>query len=228
MLRGFLISLRFAVVAATLYLGWTFVSRNLSHQGRQVQPDPQQEAAAAAFARTYLGSDVRIIHFYAREASVVEGGFTVICYGVVNAVSVRLEPPLEGVGPSINRCVEAPGERATRYTLIAEGKDGRVVSESFPLGVHADPDKLPKITSFGEINRTLDYLGNPVYLVGFTAENPEEVTIDPPVLPKLHRSPYSRFYVAPKTTTTYTLTVIGPRGHKATRQLTLEGPKPKR
>jgi hypothetical protein len=222
-MRPVLLSLRVGTLIAVLYLSWVFLGR-LTRQA--VPADPKQEAADAAFARTYLGSDVKIIHFYAREASVVEGGTTVICYGVVNAVTVRTEPPLAGVGPAISRCVEAPGERATRYTLIAEGKDGRAVSESFLLGVHPDTERLPKITSFREVGKTIDYLGNPVYLVSFTAVNPEEVTIDPPVLPKLHRSPFSRFYVAPKTRTTYTLTVTGIRGHKATQQLTLDGRAP--
>jgi hypothetical protein len=211
---------------AALYLGWTFLSRSMTPT---IGPagDSQQAAAAAEFARIYGGNDVRILQFYAREGSVVEGGTTVICYGVLNAKSVRMEPPLEGVTPALSKCVEAPGERATRYTLTAEGNDGRVVSESFVLGVHPDADTLPKITSFATQSVTLDYLGNPVYLVSFTAENPEEVRMDPPVLSTLHRSPYGRFYVAPKVTTTYTLTVTGVRGHTATAKLTLEGPKPK-
>ena len=224
MMRTFMMSLRVGLVAAILFVGWTFLSRSMSPVRHPVRDDNRQSAAAAEFDRLYGGTDVRILNFYSRDASVVEGGTSLLCYGVVNAKSVRIDPPVQEVSPSISRCVEIPGERAVRYTLTAQGFDGRMVSESFLLGTHPDPDKLPRITSFRAQSKTLDYLGNPVYLVSFTAENPEEVSMDPPVLSTLHRAPYGRFYVAPKKTTTYTLTVTGVFGHKATAQLTLEGP----
>ena len=48
--------------------------------------------------------------------------------------------------------------------------------------------------------------------------------IDPPVFPTLHGSPYGNFYVSPRKTTTYTLTVTGKKGRQARRQLTVEVP----
>ena len=116
-------------------------------------------------------------------------------------------------------------DRDIAIRCVAEGKDGRVASESFEVGLVADPDALPKVTDFHVINKSLNYLGNPVYFVSFTARNPEEVSIDPPAFPVLHRAPYGRFYIAPRKTTTYTLTVTGKFGHKDQKQLTLEGPR---
>lgn len=75
------------------------------------------------------------------------------------------------------------------------------------------------------VSKSLNYLGNPVYLVAFGAQNPEEVSIEPRAFPPLQRSPFGRFYVAPRPTTTYTLTVTGKFGHKVQRQLTLAGPQ---
>lgn len=226
MLRDLMLPLRIGILAGLLYVGWVFLHRALTPVRRPVQAGRQEQAARAAeFERIYGGTAVRIIHFYAPEASVTEGENSVICYGVVNARSVRMEPPLDGVAVSLNKCVAVTGERATRYTLIAEGNDGTTVSESFVLGVHADPYTLPKVTSFRVVNKTLNYVGDPVYLLSYTAANPEEVSFDPPVFRTLKRAPYGSFYVAPKTTTTYTLTVIGKRGHRDTAQLTLEGPK---
>jgi hypothetical protein len=215
--------LRVALIAAALYAGWVFWSRRaLPIRTARL---PGEDARLAEFLKTYGGDEVKILSFYAREGRVIEGDKSVICYGVLNAVSVRTEPPLEGVTPSLNKCVEIAPERNTQYTLVAEGKDGRTVSETFQLGVVADPDALPKITSFEVRSSSLNYLGNPVYLVAFTAQNPEEVSIDPPAFPNLHRAPYGRFYVAPRATTTYTLTVLGKFGHKDQKQLTLAGPK---
>ena len=222
-LRDALPYLRLAVIAAAAYAGWVFWSRQTPIQ--KPRPVTGGSAAEADWARVYGGSDVKILQFYARERSVTEGGKSVICYGVLNAKSVRMEPSVEGVTPSLNKCVEIAPERNTRYTLIAEGADGSAVSESFTLGVQADPDTLPKITSFAVMSQTIDYRGWPVYLVGFGAQNPEEVSIDPPAFPTLHRAPYGRFYVSPPKTITYTLTVLGRYGHKAQQQLTLEGPK---
>src|SRR5204863_9006007 len=124
-----------------------------------------------------------------------------------------------------NRGVEVGAERETRYTLTAEGADGRRISESFVLGVHADQDTLPRITSFGIAKRERDYTGKWIFSLSFAAQNPEEVSIDPPVFSPLHRSPMGSFYVAPEKTTTYTLTVTGKYGHKAQKQVTVEVPK---
>src|SRR3954462_557998 len=120
--------LRYLVVAtaalALAYLAWTFVSRAVS-TGRWARKNQPVEARGAEFARLYGGSDVKILQFYARDGSIVGGTKAVICYGVLNAKGVRIEPRLEGVSPSLNRCVEVSVEKETRYTLTAEGLDGR-------------------------------------------------------------------------------------------------------
>jgi hypothetical protein len=213
----------FVVVLAATYVAWVFVSRAISTR-KWTREHAPAAAANAEFERIYGGTDVKILQFYARESSVTEGGKSLICYGVVNAKSVRTEPPLQGVSPALNRCVEAAPSRETRYTLIAEGQDGRVVSESFVLGVHPDKETLPRISSFGITKTERDYTGKWIFSLTFAAQNPEEVSIDPPVFPTLHRSPYGSFYVAPQKTTTYTLTVTGKYGHKAQRQLTVQVP----
>jgi hypothetical protein len=206
------------------YVGWVFLTRAMGTSQWASRGAPATSKENAEFGRIYGGSDVEILQFYARDANVVEGGKSVICYGVLNATSVRLEPPLGNVSPSLNRCLEVAAERETRYTLTAEGGDGRSVSESFVLGVHADRDTLPRITSFGIAKHERDYTGKWIFSLSFAAQNPEEVSIDPPVFPALHRSPYGSFYVAPEKTTTYTLTVTGKYGHKAQRRLTVQVP----
>lgn len=226
--EGMMRSLRFVVIAtasvAIAYLAWIFVSRAMSTNRwtRQNQPD---EKANSEFNRIYGGTGVKILQFYARDVSMAQGTKSVICYGVLNAKTVRIEPKVEGVvSPSLNRCVEVYAEKATRFTLTAEGADGRTASESFELGVHADEATLPKITMFAVTKTERDYTGKWIFSLRFSAQNPEEVSIDPPVFRPLQRSPMGSFYVAPEKTTTYTLTVTGKFGHKATRSLTVQVP----
>jgi hypothetical protein len=216
--------LSIAMVVAAVYAGWIFLGRYLS--GRRW--DRQQEAAHAArasdFESIYGGTAVKILQFYAREATLTEGDRSVICYGVINARSVKIEPPVEGVSVSPNRCVEVAPERDTRYTLTAEGNDGHTISESFVFPVKPDVATLPRITSFRIDSHKPDYRGRQVFSISFGAQNPVTIDIDPPVFPTLHGAPNGRFYVAPEKTTTYTLTVTGKRGHKAQQQLTVEVP----
>jgi hypothetical protein len=206
------------------YTGWTLLNRYMSDARWAHRHDSEEAARAAAFLKLYGGDDLRILQFYAREGSPTEGESTLLCYGVLNAKAVTLEPALEGVGPSLNRCLAIAPEKGTRYTLTAEGADGRTVSASLDVTPVADPAALPRITSFRVEGRTKDYLGRPLFKLSYTDENAEEVSIDPPVFSPMRRAPLGRFYVRPDRTTTYTLTVKGRFGHVATRQLTLQVP----
>jgi hypothetical protein len=218
--------MRIAMAAAALYLGWTLLSRMAADRrfAERIEKRKAAKESAAAnpeFEKTYGGSAVRILQFYARDANVVEGGKTVLCYGVVNARAVRIDPPVSGVSPALNRCLEVAPDRETRYTLTAEGTDGRIVSESFVLGVKADPETLPQITYFGITGRKMEREGELISM-SFQTRNAVQVSIDPEAFPPLSGAPYGHFYVAPKQTTTYTLTVLGKRGHKAQKSVTVE------
>lgn len=170
------------------------------------------------------GQPVKITAFYARDAVVVEGGSTVLCYGVANAKSVRLDPPVESISPSLNRCVEVRPKAETRYTLTAEGSLGQAVSESVTVRVGADQATLPRITSFQVEGTKKDYSGQTVFTLSFGVQNAEEVSIDPPVFPTLHGAPSGQFSVKPDKTTTYTLIVKGKNDHVARQQLTVQVP----
>lgn len=167
---------------------------------------------------------MKITAFYARDVLVIEGGSTVLCYGVSNARSVRLDPPVESITPSLNRCIEVRPKGETRYTLTAEGSVGESVSESVTIRVGADQSSLPRITSFQIDGKQKDYAGQTIFTLSFGCQNAEEVSIDPPVFPTLHGAPSGQFSVKPDKTTTYTLIVEGKNGHVARQQLTVEVP----
>ncbi len=212
-----------AIAPALAYLGFVFTMRYSAMGPRNPMPSDEWMDRQMEFERVYGGTAVRIIQFYSPNGDLMEGDSTLICYGVVNAKSVRIEPPVEGVGVALNRCVKVAPEEATRYTLIVEGNDGSVVSESFVIRTHPDPYTLPNIKSF-RIMRAVDDGDKKVFLLSFQVENAEEVSLDPPVIPTLHGAPNGRFYVKPEATTTYTLTVAGAKGRTVRQQLTVVVP----
>lgn len=220
-LRPVSLTLQIATIIAVAYIGVVMVNRRFGDRMSEQQQKPPD--GFAEFERAYGGTAVKIVQFYSREGTMFEGSTTVLCYGVANARSVRIEPPVGGVSVSINNCVEVAPEKDTRYTLTAEGNDGKVVSESFVLKVRPDPDTLPKITSFRIVKDQIDR-GRHIFSITFAQQNGELVDIDPPVFPTLHGAPYGNFYVSPEKTTTYTLTVTGKKGRQARRQLTVEVP----
>jgi hypothetical protein len=82
---------------------------------------------------------VRILRFYASVGLVVTGESAELCYGVENAKSVRISPPLPGVYPSTRHCLQVVPEHTTHYTILAEGYDGRVAMQSLTLPVESAP-----------------------------------------------------------------------------------------
>jgi hypothetical protein len=128
--------LMFTAAFTLLYLGWVFASRHLSNLPPKARPDPELARRQAELDRIYGGSELKILQFYSVAAEVIEGDPVTVCYGVLNAKSVRIEPPVDGVGVALNRCVQAIPRRDTKYTLFAEGKDGAVLSQSIVIRTH--------------------------------------------------------------------------------------------
>jgi hypothetical protein len=209
------------VLAAALYVGWVFASRWLSNR--------RERPAAPETAGTYMpDTRLKILQFYVSPAELTEGGKALLCYGVQNAKDVRVEPPVDGVWPSPNRCVEVAPQRSTTYKLIAEGADGKIQTASYHVKVNADPALLPKVVyltagpakpSAAERNAG----GSGVWSICFQVLNAAEVSVDPPVVPPTS-APNGCFYVKPGKTTAYTLTATDAKGRKARRQVTVKTP----
>ena len=78
---------------------------------------------------------VKILQFYASVGRLLPGEKALLCYGVENARTVRIAPALPNVYPAHSRCVEIVPQQTTHYTILAEGFDGRVATQSFTLPV---------------------------------------------------------------------------------------------
>ena len=135
------------VAIALAYLGWVFASRQWPALPRKAPPDPALARRQAELDRIYGGSELKILQFYSAAADVIEGDPVTICYGVLNATSVRMEPPVDGVGVALNRCVQAAARKDARYTLFAQGRDGTVVSRSIVIRTRPKGSAQPGKTS---------------------------------------------------------------------------------
>ena len=93
---------------------------------------------------------VRILQFHANVGTLTKGQKALLCYGVENARSVRISPLIQGVYPSASHCLEIVPEHTTHYTILAEGYDGRVATQSFTLPVQSIPAAAPRILDFTE------------------------------------------------------------------------------
>ena len=80
---------------------------------------------------------VRILMFYASSGMLVTGEKAQLCYGVENAKSVSIAPLTGIVMPSARQCLEIVPKHTTHYTILAEGFDGRVATQSLTLAVRA-------------------------------------------------------------------------------------------
>jgi hypothetical protein len=198
-------------------------NQHLAEREKLAQPSDEQKAK---FASTYVGTAVKILQFYARDGAITEDQSAVICDGVANAKSVRIDPPAGTVYPALNRCVDVAPQHDTKYTLTAEGNDGQTATAEFTLTVGPDVANRPRITSFQVLKHTVEQSKH-YFTISFTFENARTVMIDPPVFKPLEDSaPFGNWVVTPEKTTTYTLTVVDKKGRKASKQLTIEVPKP--
>jgi hypothetical protein len=112
------------VVLAFLYSGWVLYQRGA--QNRQIEKQVERNRAKedAAIVEKYGGGELKVLAFYANPAVVRQGSRGMLCYGVVNAKTVVIDPPVPDVGPALSRCVETLPSQTTTYTLTAEDEKG--------------------------------------------------------------------------------------------------------
>ncbi len=134
-LRRALPYLGIAVILAIAYDGGIFYSRwNYAREAEKAAL--QQQAREARHALDLLGGDrLKILNFYASPGAIRRGQRALICYGVNQAERVRMEPPVEQLHPALSHCLEVSPLRDTAYKLIAEDRDGHVVTETLSIKV---------------------------------------------------------------------------------------------
>jgi hypothetical protein len=125
-----------ALLIAALYVGWTFYSRHESNRRAQEELGARQAAARKRVVDQYYGSgEIRIPTFLADNGVLKLGQSTHLCYGVVNAVSVKLDPPVEALKATYRHCIDIAPRKTTTYTLTAFNAAGKSKSVSLEVRV---------------------------------------------------------------------------------------------
>jgi len=123
------------VLLGALYVTWVFASRWNDNRRIEQAAAAQRSKLDREITELYGTGRLKILSFYATPGLIRRGEKALLCYGVVNARTVRLDPPAERIWPSASRCFTVIPNRETRYTLTAEDAEGHTVTESFVLQV---------------------------------------------------------------------------------------------
>ena len=115
-------------MAAILYLGWTFFMRWSDNRSIVQEIEETKAEQARKTAEAYGGGALTILSFYSTPSIIQRGEITQLCYSVSNSESVRIEPPVKNVWPSLSRCVDVSPDKDTVYTLTAEDAEGNTVT----------------------------------------------------------------------------------------------------
>jgi hypothetical protein len=125
------------VVIAILYLAWTFYSRHLSDEQAAQDLAAKKQAQRQHEADLIFGSgEVKIVSYSVDKASMALGESADLCYGVVNATKVVIEPHLEDSKPSSYHCLTVSPKATTTYTITASNDKGESKSLSVTVKVH--------------------------------------------------------------------------------------------
>jgi len=94
-----------ALALAVLYVAWTFFSRWNDNRARERAAEAEKAKADAKIVEMYGSGNLKILNFYGSPGVIRRGGKWLLCYGVANAKTVRIEPGIEALATSISRCV---------------------------------------------------------------------------------------------------------------------------
>jgi hypothetical protein len=89
---------------------------------------------------------VRITQFYATKPAIPSGEDALLCYGVENAVAVRITPPVEQLRPALSRCFTIAPKQTTTFTLTAEDRSAKTSSQSVTVTV------IPPLPHFTDLS----------------------------------------------------------------------------
>lgn len=135
-LRSILPYTTVAVLIAALYVAWTFWSR---HEAAVAAAEAAQQQKAQAEKDVYdqisQHGELTFTTFEAAKGLLARGDTTQLCYGVVNAKTVKLDPPVEDLKPSFRHCLDISPKRTTTYTITADDGAGHSKTASLTVRV---------------------------------------------------------------------------------------------
>ena len=121
--------------AVAIYLGWVFYVRWKSNQELIQRLKAPIEERNQAMAKAYSGG-MKIAAFYAVPPSIRRGETARLCYSVISAENIHIEPPpAEDVWPSRSRCVTVAPQTDTTYKIIAKDSEGNTKTAALTIMV---------------------------------------------------------------------------------------------
>jgi hypothetical protein len=158
----------------------------------------------------------KIVSFYPGQPAVAPGDQAQFCYGVEDAVSVRLEPPVEEIRPLTSKCVWFKPSGSMKLTLIATGAGGEEARESIDITVRTgapSSTETPAASAASGIIETFIATATTVSPGGgsticYVLREPATLTMQP-ASGDLGSDLKKCVLVRPKVTTKYTLTARG-------------------
>jgi len=133
--RNPLIYTSILTVVVLIYLGMTFLSRRQQNRELEEQAKAKQRQQDSQTVENLGGNRFEILNFYALPGRIHRGDEAQLCYGVSNAKTVTINPPVEGVWPSLNRCINISPKKSTTYTFTAQDAAGNSKTASLTLEV---------------------------------------------------------------------------------------------
>lgn len=125
------------LVIAILYVAWTFYSRYRDNQeALKAAAEKKARQEQDVNSRIFGSGEVKINQFYAGIGLLARGQTTQICYGVVNASTVKIDPPVgEALKPSWSHCTEIAPKKTTTYTITVADAAGHSKTSSLTIRV---------------------------------------------------------------------------------------------
>lgn len=124
------------VIIAALYVAWTFYSRHQSNVEAERAAAAKEQAQRQRTVDAVFGNGEIVFSMFSADAGVLKRGqHTQLCYGVTNAKSVKLDPPIAALKPAYRNCLEIAPAKTTTYTITAADGKGHTKSESLTIQV---------------------------------------------------------------------------------------------
>ena len=122
------------LAAAVAYVGWVFLNRYWDAEGERERLRRQKEASRALPSELST-AELKILQFYATPPEVAAGQQVLVCYGVINAASVRIDPGNHMLTSSLSRCIQVAPKKTTLFTLTAGDAKGQRQTASVEVRV---------------------------------------------------------------------------------------------
>lgn len=123
-----------AAAIAIAYAAVVIGSRHL--ESRRLAKDAETRKAEEYSNSPLATSALKILQFYSSTPVISAGQPATLCYGVLNARRLSLEPGNVSLSPALSRCVQVSPRQTTKYRLVAADSRGATQEASLEIQVN--------------------------------------------------------------------------------------------